>query len=85
MWHREWLSPVDYAEKVRPNDQCAVDQVLSRSDFVQRPLFDASRNTHDLMTQNPEYGAHVAAASILIDASERSPRFMLLASVKSVF
>jgi len=48
-------------------------------------IVDASRNTYELMRQIPEYGGHVSAASILIDASERRLRFMLLASVKSAF
>jgi hypothetical protein len=53
--------------------------------FHGRSLFDASRNTYELMRQIPEDRGHVAAASILIAGSERRPKFMLLASVKSVF
>ncbi len=37
------------------------------------------------MRQIREDRGHVAAASILIAGSERRPKFMLLASVKSVF
>ena len=52
---------------------------------VKGSLNGASRNTYELMRQIPEDRGHVAAASILIAGSERRPKFMLLASVKSVF
>ena len=53
--------------------------------FVIRWFLATPRNTYELIRQIPEYGGHVAAASILIDAPERRLRSVLLASVKSVF
>ena len=53
-------------------------------EFQNGSIFDASRNTYELMTQTAEYrlcGCRINPH----DAFERRLRFMLRASVKSVF